>query len=387
MTIHMTPAERFLCCAVADDAQRHRAEVEALWRTAGDDDAWAVAARNDAASIAALALRTALGPTELPVRWREALHATESKIGLFLAQLDRVAEALAREGIAVVALKNSGIARGIFQDLAGCPMGDVDTLVDPRDFRRAHAVMLALGYTMDSRSPLEPQALAEAEAEGGSEYTLTLADGSIFWFELQWRPVSGRWIRPEREPAAADLLARSQACAGTAARLLASNDNLLQVCLHTAKHSYVRAPGFRLHTDVDRIVRRCPVDWDAFVRTVEAMHVCTAIYFSLALPAELLGTPVPATVLARLRPGAIKAGWMQRSIRRAGVFDPLVRKWSKPGYIVFNLLLYDDAGEALRAIFPDPDWICRRYGVKRRWTAPWWYLVRIVELLFKRANT
>jgi len=56
--------------------------------------------------------------------------------------------------------------------------------------------------------------------------------------------VAGRWIRPDQEPGAEELLARSISIPGSAARLLAPEDNLLQIALHTAKHSYVRAPGF-----------------------------------------------------------------------------------------------------------------------------------------------
>jgi hypothetical protein len=78
---------------------------------------------------------------------------------------------------------------------------------------------------------------------------------------------------------------------------------------------------------------------------------------------------------------------MRRWLVRVGLFDPKERKWSKLGYIVFNLLLYDTFGGAVRAVIPDADWMIKRYGVTRRWTLPLWYLVRAFELVFKRANT
>ena len=86
------------------------------------------------------------------------------------------------------------------------------------------------------------------------------------WVELQWRPVAGRWIREDQEPNADDLINRSLPITGTNVRLLAPEDNLLQVCLHTAKHSYMRAIGFRLHTDVDRIVNYQNINWNIFYR-------------------------------------------------------------------------------------------------------------------------
>ena len=58
---------------------------------------------------------------------------------------------------------------------------------------------------------------------------------------------------------------------------------MLQVALHTAKHSYVRAPGFRLHVDVDRIVSTQNIDWKIFENMVCKLRVKTAVYISLAM--------------------------------------------------------------------------------------------------------
>ncbi len=383
----LKPEYQFLCCALVADEVYQRKELLSLWHETGDEAAWNCARSNRAESIVGLALRKVMPAEELPERWRQAITAAEAKISQFMAELDRVAAALAAEGIPMVALKNSGIARGIFTERAGSPMGDVDVLVNPRDFRRAHACMVKLGYNLDSRSPLEVEGLDEAERQGGAEYTYTLPDGSTFWFELQWRPVAGRWIQPEQEPKAEDLLARSVAIAGTVARLLAPEDNLMQVCLHTAKHTYIRAPGFRLHTDVDRIVRRCTVDWDVFVKRVESARVRTVVYFSLEIPHQLLRTPIPDWVLRRLQPAAWKRRLMLGWLCRVGLFNPDQRKWSKLGYVLFNLNLYDSWQGICRGIAPDASWMCRRYQVRHRWTLPWWYLVRIWDLLLKRAHT
>lgn len=385
--ITLTSKEKLLCCALADDPAWQARELARFWVETGEEPAWEFSGSNDARPIVAHALAATLESGQVPERWRDEQRRVEARLGLFMEQLDRVAAACAAEGILLVALKNSGIARGIYPHWAACPMGDIDVLVDPRDFRRAHACMLSLGYRLNSRSPLGEKDLAEAEAAGGSEYEFTLSDGSILWFELQWRPVAGRWIRQEKEPPAAELLIRSVPIAGSVARLLSPEDNLLQVCLHTAKHSYVRAPGFRLHTDVDRIVRRCPVDWERFLTEVERLEVRTAVYFSLWLPTELLRTPVPAGALARLRPAGWKTRALTRSLLRAGLFNGEERKWSKAGYIGFNLLLYDNAMEVLRAVFPSYGTMQRRYGLTSHWSLPWWYAVRVMELLFKRART
>jgi hypothetical protein len=182
-------------------------------------------------------------------------------------------------------------------------------------------------------------------------------------------------------------MARSVPIPGTAVRLLAPPDNLLQVALHTAKHTYVRAPGYRLHTDVDRIVRRQPIDWDAVVATVEALQVRTAVYFSLAIPRALFHTPIPDAVLERLRPPAWKERLMTAWLQRAGLFNPDERKFSKIGFIVFTALLYDDLGGLRRAILPDPAWMRSHYADGGNVSLPRLYWRRLVNLVTKRNAT
>ena len=267
---------------------------------------------------------------------------TRSRISSYLECLDSVATDFADEHIQLVALKNTGIARGILPCAGCCPMGDVDVLVRKRDFRKAHRIMLEHDFHFEFRSPLEDAELRAAEEGGGAEYWKMLPNGKKLWFELQWRPVAGRWIRPDQEPSAAELMDRSVPIHGTTVRLLAPEDNLLQVALHTAKHTYVRAPGFRLHTDVDRIVHMQRIDWDVFLSRVRRLNVATAVYFSLAIPAAIFNTAIPDRVLDQLRPPPWKETVMLRWINHAGLFNPSQKKFGKLQYIAFTALLEVD---------------------------------------------
>ena len=100
-------------------------------------------------------------------------------------------------------------------------MGDLDVLVDPRHFRAAHQVLVEDGFEFEFRSPFESAEIDEAELGGGSEYWKKLPSGEKLWFELQWRPVAGRWIRPDQEPKASELVERSVAIEGSVVRMLA----------------------------------------------------------------------------------------------------------------------------------------------------------------------
>lgn len=359
-----------------------------VYRAMGDERAFRLAQRNELDAVVGHRLLDALGAAQTPAHWRASHQATAERIAAYLAELDRVAARLAAEGIALAALKNGGIARGLYPCPGCCPMGDLDVLVEKRHFRRAHQILLEQGYQFRFRSALEEADLDAAEQGGGAEYHKALPGGQTLWLELQWRPVAGRWIRPDQEPPAEALLARSHSIPGTAVRLLAPEDNLLQVALHTAKHSYVRAPGFRLHLDVERIVRAYPdLDWRRFTQQVISLQVKTPVYFSLAIPAALFGTPIPPQVLQRLRPPGWKERLLTRLIQRAGLFDPERRKFSKPGYILFTALLYDDLAGLARGVFPAPAWMRERYGVRHTAFLPLAYARRLADLALRRART
>lgn len=325
---------------------------------------------------------------QIPEQWQRLYNQVSIRISTYLIELDQISVHLARHQIPIIVLKNGGIARGIYPFPAACPMGDLDTLVEKRHFRQAHQILLGNGYQFEFRSPLEEEDLEEAEQGGGAEYWKILPNGEKFWLELQWRPVSGRWIRPDQEPSAEELMTRSIPIEGTHVRLLAPEDNLLQVSLHTAKHTYVRAPGFRLHLDVERIVRAYPdLDWQIFVKRVKALQVCTAVYFSLVIPYELFETPIPPWVLEDLRPASWKETTLRRWIQKAGLFNPNEKKFSRIKYILFTALLYDDLSGLWRGIFPDRKWMRDHYQFRQNWLLPYYHVQRLVNLLFQRLAT
>jgi hypothetical protein len=301
-----------------------------------------------------------------------------------LTELDYIADKLTEKGIPLIILKNGGIARGIYPCPGCCPMGDLDVLVEKKHFQRAHQVLLNHGFYFEFRSLLEEPDIRTAEKNGGAEYWKILANEDKLWFELQWRAVAGRWIRPEQEPSTEDLMKRSISVSGTTVRILSPEDNLLQVSLHAAKHSYVRAPGMRLHTDVDRIVRYQSIDWGVFLKYVLDLQVKTAVYFSLAIPNALFGTPIPEEVLVRLKPPAWKVKLISGWLKKAGLFNPNERKFGKVKYILFNILLYDDFSGLWRAVFPEKKWMEKRYGFKNNLLLPAYYIGRLKDLLFRR---
>ena len=356
------------------------------YKLLNDSLLWQNACNNRIQSIIGHTLINILGLDNVPLHWVKAHEGDFNRISSYLEELDYIAKKFIEENILLIILKNGGIARGIYPCPGCCPMGDLDVLVEKKHFLKAHQVLLYHGYHFEFRSPLEEPDIKVAEKSGGAEYWKILANGNKLWFELQWRAVAGRWIRPEQEPSAKDLMGRSMSVSGTTVRILSPEDNLLQVSLHTAKHSYVRAPGIRLHTDVDRIVRYQLIDWNVFLKYVLDLQVKTAVYFSLIIPKALFGTPIPNEILVRLKPPVWKEKLISSWLKKAGLFNPDERKFGKLRYLLFNILLYDDLNGLWKAVFPDRMWMKERYGFKNNLLLPAYYIGRLKDLLFRRIS-
>ena len=177
-----------------------------------------ICSRNEVESIIGAELEKFI-LTEYPNDWFASCEATRQKITSYIREICFVGNEFARLGIPLVVLKNGGIAIGLSDDYAKCPMGDLDTLVQKDDFLAAHAALISLGYVFRFRSELEEEDIGLAFREGSTEYYKDLPGNVRLWFELSWRPVSGRWIRPDQEPDAVDLFSRSVSVGETGLRM------------------------------------------------------------------------------------------------------------------------------------------------------------------------
>lgn len=387
ISFNKTETQELLCLCIRHCDFLEKDRIRELYQRNDPSDIFDEAKLNGVASIVAHALVETLGHKDVPQQWHDEYSAIESKLTAYMSELDKVATLLAKNDIELLALKNSGITKGMYPHWGACPMGDIDVLVDRAKFRKAHSILVDAGYTLKFRSPFEEENIDAAEEGGGAEYSVTMDNGEHLWFELQWRPVAGRWIQPKQEPDASELIARSVAIPGSDVRLLSPEDNLLQVALHTAKHTFVRAPGFRLHTDVDRIVSTQTIDWQLFLSRVSELRTKTAVFLSLAMAQSLLHTEIPDFVLDSLRPASWKVELMTGWIEKVGVFEPDQKKWGKLGYMVFVSLLYDQPADFARGVLPDSDDMKDQYQFSSSWKLPYYHSKRLANLVLRRINT
>ena len=299
---------------------------------------------------------------ELPDYWMKEYYKKTTRQNYLKEKAKEICSELDQQGIPMVILKNGGIMISMVPDAVKCPMEDIDSLIKKSDFYKAHEILISNGFTFKFRSQFEADKLEEAYRHGSAEYYIDLPDGDKMWFELSWRAIDGRWIRPDLEPNTDEFIDRSYIVDGTKVHVLSPEDNLLQVCVHTAKHSYCRAPGLRLHMDVDRILAHNEIDWELFLKKVENSHVRKSTYLSLFIPTILFGTQVPQKVLDRLK--TKDSDKLLNMLSNAGLPHPMEKKFTKIQFLRFQTKLYDKPNDMIHTLYPNKKWIEERYGCK-----------------------
>ena len=317
----------------------------------------------------------------LPDYWMHAYEAEKKHLTFLRDKAAEICEKMDKNGIRMVVLKNGGIMSDMVDDAAACPMEDIDSLVKKSDFKKAHEILINNGLTFKFRSEFEFEELEQAFRDGSTEYYITTPEGKEMWFELAWRAVAGRWIRLDLEPNCDKLIDASYCARDTKVGILSPEDNLLQVCVHTAKHSYVRAPGLRLHLDVERIVAHKEIDWEKFLQKAKTAHVKTSTYFSLYLAKMLFDTPIPEIVLNELRPSKGKEKRILSLISSAGLLHPKKSKFTKLEFLRFQTSLYDSVTDAWFVLYPKGGRLHEIYGYKNPLKTPYYIVLRGLDLV------
>lgn len=318
---------------------------------------------------------------ELPDYWKKDYLKEKERLEFLKTKAEQICTEMKENGIPMIILKNGGIMEDIISDAAACPMEDIDSFIQKDNFLKAHEILLNNGFEFKFRSDYEKEDLKEAFADGSTEYFIPMPEGEKMWFELSYRAISGRWIRPDKEPNTEELFSRFYYADNTNVGILSPEDNLLQVCIHTAKHSYVRSPGLRLHLDVERIVRHKKIDWNVFVERVKQAHVKTSTYYSLLIPSVLFKTPIPKKVLSTLEPSRRKKRRIEKLLTQVGLLYPQNVKFSKLQFLSFQTSLYDSLGDAWKVIFPSVQWYRERYAMRSIVQLPYMMILRVLDLV------
>jgi hypothetical protein len=203
----------------------------------------------------------------------------------FTGELFRILDCLEVNGVAAIPYKGPVLAETVYGDLGLRCFSDLDILVLPADVVRAKAALQTLGYTPSSQ-------LSDAEERAyiatGYEYTFDGPAGRNL-LEIQWG-VLPRFYAVDFDSGALFARAVTGSLGGRTVRVLSSEDLLLALCVHAAKHAWIRLCWLR---DIAGVIESPPLDWNLINQRARGLGIRRILEISLLLAHRLLGARVP----------------------------------------------------------------------------------------------
>jgi hypothetical protein len=200
-------------------------------------------------------------------------------------ELIRILDCLDSHGIPAIPYKGPVLAKAVYGDIAWRRFSDLDILIRAADVPGAKAAVHELGYTptLDLN-----EAEQSAHVAAGHEWAFDGPLGNNL-LEIQWR-VLPRFYAVEFN--IQDFFERASLVdlGGRFVRTLASEDLLLVLCVHTAKHVWSRLSWL---CDIAATMRFQPIDYISVHRTAKGLGIEKIVAVSFLLQSQLLGVPVP----------------------------------------------------------------------------------------------
>lgn len=234
----------------------------------------------------------------VPADALQALNKRAQELGLwnltYTAKLLEILAALEQHKIPALPLKGPALAVQVYGDLSLRSFGDLDILIREQDFPRAIAVLVGLGYH-PSRPLHGPRELA-AYPRRYHDYKLHGSEDTLM-VELQWKVIQFPFAFPPDVEGWWSQL-QTMRLGGREVRTLDLESLLLILCVHGSKHLWERLNWL---CDVAELVRGAPqLDWNRLLVMARRRGAARMLRLGLALAHELLGAPLPATVVTAI---------------------------------------------------------------------------------------
>jgi hypothetical protein len=282
---------------------------------------------------------------------RESVANSQNVLHLVGKQL-RIHKLFKEHRIPVALFKGPLLAHMAYGEISLRQAGDIDLLIDRRDFHRARPLLESLGYQMTpslTAAQLASHLSNHCEIQFMRDEWLTVVD-------LHWDLAPRSFVFGVT---ADEVMSRLQSVslAGSTVETFGAEDLLLYQAMHGAKHLWRRLEWISCLAESLRAT--AGIDWDTLVGRAAKAHATRILALGLRLVEEFSDVSVPNQVLASTDPN--KA--MQRMAMqiRAQIFTTFGAAESTETNL-YNLRIMDRKRDALvsalRSIFVPtlPDW-------------------------------
>ncbi len=223
---------------------------------------------------------------EQVTRLLQAAHQSPAaRILWFAGELVRITEHFEKRKIEAVPYKGPILAESVYGDLALRSFNDLDFLLCAADFASAKQALAELGYQPSKhlRPDIQPLWL-----KFGYECAFDSAAGR-YLVELQWKLLP-HFYAVDLDIAALLDRAVGGSLAGTPMKILCPEDLLLVLCLHAAKHLWMRLMWI---TDIAETMRTQTIDYQVLTSRARELGVLRILAVSFWLAMNVLETPLP----------------------------------------------------------------------------------------------
>jgi putative nucleotidyltransferase-like protein len=340
--------EQQILCLAARTQRSTAAEERLLALLRGPVDwepLWELAHLHDVVPLLVASLRSLQGQAPIPEVWlaraQRRLYATLLHNSALADELVRICKALRDAGVAALPVKGVVLAETLYGSLGLRPTADLDVLVPPRDLPAARAVLRSLGYTHRT----EPTFTELHHPYHDPQYFRRIA-GADICLELHWALWAARYFHLSVDT----LWERSvvRRLRDTELHLLSPEDTLLHLAIHRSRS----ALRLRFLCDIAELLRLhgAALDWDYILRQASAAGARTALYYALAIPAELLDAPLPPEILPRLGVGSLKRRLLEQTCGVTALFRPAASgDLRQQPHLIYRILEQDGAVQIARA--------------------------------------
>ncbi len=197
-------------------------------------------------------------------------------------------------------LKGPHLGATVYDDPSQRAYCDLDVLVRARQFEEAIAALIAGGFRFKA-----PMARRSATRAFAYERTVVSPHGWLIEVHRTLAPHGQYPVDYEALFARAESFRFGQ----VPAHGLSPEDLLLHLVIHAAKTQFSNIEPKHVR-DVALLVARRPMQWAMFERLAKEAGCSAAAWVWLSAAAKIDAAPIPEEVLRRIRPAAMRRGWL-----------------------------------------------------------------------------
>ena len=332
-------------------------------------------------------------PLLVPVQEREALREEYLKAGgsnlLVYRELARVLSAfqVAVPLAPLVLLKGAALATTLYPEFGLRPMTDIDMLLPREHLEEAVDTLRTLGY-----KDLAPEMTPRLSRETHFQVAMKGGPRDYVIVDLHWRLIGGEgdlrspmldWFQDQTHTW------RMHDDRGNSPSLSA-----LQLCptahlLYLAAHLMLQHGGAKgrllwVH-DIHLLVLKCQqqLEWDELSERAGEYGWSPALEGALGRARALFDTPLPVGFLDRLAADSIPKTRAAVESRALPVQTRGTAAWNRMCSLDWTLRLK----VARSVLWPTPEYLRWRYGLRRKWLWPLWYPYRWALLSLECVKT